>query len=323
MFTPKGEQRAIEKGATVLDFAYLIHTEVGNKAIAAKVNQRLVALNYVVKTGDQVEIITASEEHPKREWLQFLKTRKARNLVLDYFRNERKQTVDYGRQLLEEQVKLHGSKLDEATIQRIEAAYGETDREEFFYRIGIGALKLDNLADVLKSKQRYSLLRRIFSPQKEKAREPEEYIIGGKNDDGRQFVIATCCNPIPGDAVVGIKSPDGRITVHKKSCPVAEEIAATHGDWVVVPKWLEVAETKAFLVRISLKGLDRMGLLNEISRFLSLVMGANMRRLNLSADNGIFEGYIDLYVNSKDVLEKILKKLTTIEGIESVSRIDL
>ena len=323
VFTPKGEQRSIEKGATVLDFAYLIHTEVGNKAIAAKVNQRLVALNYVVKTGDQVEIITASEEHPKREWLQFLKTRKARNLVLDYFRNERKQTVDYGRQLLEEQVKLHGSKLDEATMQRVEAAYGATDREEFFYKIGIGSVKLDNLADVLKSRQRYSLLRRIFSSPKEKTKEPEEYIIGGKADDGRQFVIATCCNPIPGDAVVGIKSPDGRITVHKKSCPVAEEIAATHGDWVVVPKWLEVAESQAFLVRISLKGLDRMGLLNEISRFLSLVMGANMRRLNLSADNGIFEGYIDLYVNSKDVLEKILKKLTTIEGIETVSRIDL
>ena len=123
--------------------------------------------------------------------------------------------------------------------------------------------------------------------------------------------------------MVGIKSPDGKITVHKKSCSVAEEIAATHGDWVVVPKWLKVAEDQAFLVRLSLKGLDRVGLLNEISRFLSLVMGANMRRLNLSADDGIFEGYIDLYVNSKDVLEKILKKLTTIEGIESVSRIDL
>ena len=323
VFTPKGEQRAIEKGATVLDFAYQIHTEIGDKAIAAKVNQRLVALNYVVKTGDQIEIITAGDERPKREWLQFLKTRKARNLVMDYFRSERKQTVDYGRQVLEEQAKLHGYKLDEETMQRIEAAYGITDREDFCYKIGIGSFKLDNLADVLKSKQRYSLLRRIFSSQKEKPKKQEEYIIGGKDDDGHQFVIATCCNPIPGDAVVGIKSPDGKITVHKKSCPVAEEIAATHGDWVVVPKWLEAAEAKSFLVRISLKGLDRVGLLNEISRFLSLVMGANMRRLNLSADNGIFEGYIDLYVNSKDVLEKILKKLTTIEGIKSVSRIDL
>ena len=219
-------------------------------------------------------------------------------------------------------MKLHGSKFDEATMQRIEAAYGVTDREDFCYKIGIGEIKLDNLSVVLKSKQRYSLLRKIFN-QKEKPKKVEEYIIGGKGDDGHQFVIASCCNPIPGDAVVGIKSPDGKITVHKKSCPVAEEIAATHGDWVVVPKWLEAAEAKAFLVRISLKGLDRMGLLNEISRFLSLVMGANMRRLNLSADDGIFSGYIDLYVNSKDVLEKILKKLATIEGIESVSRIDL
>ena len=322
VFTPKGEQRSIEKGATVLDFAYLIHTEVGNKAIAAKVNQRLVALNHIVKTGDQIEIITAGDEHPKREWLQFLKTRKARNIVLDYFRNERKQTVDYGRQLLEEQARQHGYKLDEATMQRIEAAYGVTDREEFCYKIGIGSLKLDNLADVLKSRQRYSLLRKIFSSPKDKPKKQEEYVIGGKDDEGK-FVIATCCNPIPGDPVVGIKSPDGKITVHKKSCPVAEEIAATHGDWVVVPRWLESAGTKAFLVRISLKGIDRMGLLNEISRFLSLVMGANMRRLTLSADDGIFEGYIDLYVNNKDVLEKIIRKLGTIEGIESVSRIDL
>ena len=325
VFTPKGEQRVIEKGATVLDFAYQIHTEIGNKAIAAKVNQRLVALNHVIKTGDQVEIITAGDEHPKREWLQFLKTRRARSEVLFYFKNERKQTVDYGRDILEEKAGLLGYKMDEETLQRVEAAYDAPDREEFLYRVGIGSIKLDKLSDVLKSKQRFSLLRMFFSQKdkdKDKNKKQEEYIIGGK-DGGHQFVIASCCNPIPGDPVVGIKSPDGKITVHKKSCSVAEEIAATHGDWVVVPKWLKVAEDQAFLVRLSLKGLDRVGLLNEISRFLSLVMGANMRRLNLSADDGIFEGYIDLYVNSTDVLEKILKKLTTIEGIESVSRIDL
>ena len=117
--------------------------------------------------------------------------------------------------------------------------------------------------------------------------------------------------------------PDGTITVHKKSCSVAEEIAATHGDWVVVPQWPDETMEKSFLVRISLKGLDRVGLLNEISRYLSLVMGVNMRRLVLSADEGLFEGYIDLYVNSKDVLEKMIKKLSGIDGIESVSRSDL
>jgi GTP pyrophosphokinase len=233
--------------------------------------------------------------------------------------------VEYGHQILDEKAKQLGfSKLDEAALQRIQVAYGESDREELFYRIGIGAVKVDNLGDVLKSKQRVSLLRKFFM-QKEKPPKKQEktYITGGKDDDGHLFVIASCCNPIPGDPVVGFKSPDGRITVHKKSCPVAEEIAATHGDWVVVPKWLEVAKPQAFLVRISLKGLDRVGLLNEISRFLSLVMGANMRRLNLSADEGIFSGYIDLYVNSKDVLEQILRKLSHIDGIESVSRSEL
>ncbi len=326
VFTPKGEQRTIQKGATVLDFAYLIHTEIGHKAIAGKVNQRLVSLNHVIKTGDQIEIITAEEEHPKREWLQFLQTRKARSLVMDYFKNERKQTVDFGRKTLEEQAKALGFKLTEDRLQRLDAAYEATDRDDLFYKIGIGQVKLDNLPDILKSRQRVSLIRKIlYGPAKAAPKpSPEKvYVIGGKDDDGHQYVIATCCNPIPGDPVVGFKSPDGKITVHKKSCPVAEEIAATHGDWVVVPKWLEETGDKSFLVRISLKGLDRMGLLNEISRYLSLVMGANMRKLNLSADQGIFEGYIDLYVNSRDVLDKIIKKLGTIEGIESVSRVDL
>ncbi len=324
VFTPKGEQRSIEKGATVLDFAYLIHTEIGNKAIAAKVNQRLVSLSHVVKTGDQVEIITAEEEHPKREWLQFLKTRKARSLVMDYFKNERKQTIEFGKSVLEDQVQALGYKPSEDLLQRIEAAYDAPDREELYYRVGMGQIKLDKLSDILKSKQKVSLLRKIFHREEKTPKKQEEvYVIGGKDDDGHQFVIATCCNPIPGDPVIGFKSPDGRITVHKKSCTVAEEIAATHGDWVVVPKWLEEQGAKSFLVRISLKGLDRVGLLNDISRFLSLVMGANMRRLNLSADEGIFSGYIDLYVNSKDVLEQILRKLSHIDGIESVSRSEL
>ena len=278
---------------------------------------------YEIIIAEKHEIITAEDGKPQHEWLKFLTTHRARNIVMDYFKNERKQTVEFGRQLLDEQVRSLGYKLDEATLQRIQAAYHADDREELFYRIGIGTAKLGNLSEVLKSKQRFSLLRRILNLEEKPKKAENTYIIGGREDDGRQFVIASCCNPIPGDPVVGVKSPDGRITVHKKSCPVAEEIAATHGDWIVVPQWLEVAETRSFLVRISLKGLDRVGLLNEISRYLSLVMGANMRRLNLSADEGIFEGYIDLYVNSKDILERIIKKLSSIEGIESVSRSEL
>ena len=326
VFTPRGEQRSLPKGSTALDFAYAIHTEVGNKAIAAKVNQKLVKLSEELKTGDKVEIITAEDGKPQPDWLKFLQTHRARTLVTDYFKTQRKQTVEYGRNTLESAIKDLGFECDEATLQRLDAAYDMGTHEELYYAIGIGQLSLDNLQDVLRrsSGGKLSWIRKMFHSESKEETKPEEtFIIGSTDPDAPHFSIATCCNPIPGDAVVGIKAPDGTITVHKKSCPVADRIATRHGDWLVVPKWLEQAEDTSFLVRISLKGLDRVGMLNEITRRVSLVMGVNMRRLNLAAEDGLFEGYIDLYVNSKDILDKMIKKLASIEGIENVSRSEL
>jgi GTP pyrophosphokinase len=149
--------------------------------------------------------------------------------------------------------------------------------------------------------------------RKPKEKEPEK-----KSD----YVIASCCSPIPGDAVIGIKSPDGVITVHKKTCPVADSIASKHGDWVVVPKW-EDSNDQSFPARIQVKGLDRVGLLNEISRYISLVMGVNMTKLYLSTEEGIFEGYIELNVHDKAALDRMIKKLNSIDGIQSVVRSDI
>ena len=331
VFTPRGEQRTIQKGATALDFAYLIHTQVGNKAIAAKVNQRLVTLNRVLKTGDKVEIITAEDARPQPDWLKFLTTRRAQNIVMDYFKTERKQTVDYGRRTLEAQVSSLGLSLDETLLQRIEAAYGIDSRDELLYRIGIGSLRTDNLPELLKrsSGNRVSWLRKMLRMESKEelkpaaAPKPSETFVIGNGSGASQFAIASCCNPIPGDPVIGFKAPDGTVTVHKKSCPVAESIAAMHGDWVVVPKWLDQAEDNSFLVRISLRGIDRMGMLNEISRYVSLVMGVNMRRLSLAADRGVFDGYIDMYVTSREILDKIIRELSAIEGLENVSRSEL
>ena len=324
VFTPKGEQKSIEKDATVLDFAYLIHTEIGNKAIAAKVNQRLVPLTHVIKTGDQIEIITAEDEHPKPEWLHFLKTHRARSVVMDYFKNERRQSIEYGRKTLIEQVEALGLKWNEAALAKILGATGLDNRDELFYRVGMGTQKLPNLAELLRPASSWgsTLLGRIFRRQEKKQQEENTgYVIGGES--GHKFIIATCCNPIPGDPVVGFKGPDGAITVHKKSCPVAEGIAATHGDWMVVPSWIEETEQNSFLVRISLKGIDRMGMVKDISSYLSVVMGANIRRLTLSSEDGLFDGFIDLYVSSRDVLEKIIHQLSGIEGIRQVSRSEL
>ncbi len=326
VFTPKGEQRSLPKGSTALDFAYAIHTEIGNKAIAAKVNQKLVKLSQELSTGDKVEIITAEDGKPQPEWLKFLQTHRARTVVTDYFKTQRKQSLEYGRNTLESAVKDLGYEADEATLQRLEVAYDMGSRDELYYAIAMGQVSLDNLSEVIKrsSGGRLSWIRKMFRSESKPEEKPAEtFIIGSMDPNAPQFSIATCCNPIPGDAVVGIKAPDGTITVHKKSCAVADRIAARHGDWVVVPKWLEQAEDNSFLVRISLRGLDRVGMLNEITRRVSLVMGVNMRRLNLVAEGGLFEGDIDLYVNSKDILDKMIKKLASIEGIENVSRREL
>ena len=325
VFTPRGEQRTIQKGATVLDFAYLIHTEIGNKAIAAKVNQKLVTLSHVIKTGDKIEIITAEDAKPQPEWLKFLVTHRARTLVQDYFKTQRRQVSDSGRSILEDRVRELGFTLDETTLQRIEVAYNTDSRDQLFYNIGLGNQSLDNLEEVLKksSGTRLSWLRRVLHLETKPEVKAETIIIGSPDPDSPRFSIATCCNPIPGDPVIGFKAPDGVVSVHKKSCRVAERIAASHGDWVVVPKWLDQAEDQSFLVRLSLKGLDRMGLLNEISRYVSLVMGVNMRKLSLQAEGGIFEGFIDLYVSTRETLEEMMKSLQAIDGIENVTRTEI
>ena len=328
VFTPKGEQRSIQKGATALDFAFLIHSEVGYKSIAAKVNQKLVKLSHVLKTGDKVEIITAQDAKPTLEWLKFLTTHRARTLVTDYFKAQRKATMDFGRKTLENTASALGYTLDEALLQRLEVAYNVSSRDDLYNGIGLGTISLDNFEEIMRksSGTRMSWIRRVLRMEsKSGTKEPsgETYIIGSSDPNAPRFHIASCCNPIPGDPVIGFKAPDGTVTIHNKTCKVAEGIAAMHGDWVVVPKWLEQAEDTSFLVRITLKGIDRVGMLNEISRYVSLVMGVNMRRLSLQAENGLFDGYIDMYVNSRETLDKMIKKLSSIEGIDNVSRSEL
>ena len=268
VFTPKGEQKSILKGATALDFAYMIHTHIGNKAIAAKVNLRLEPLSYVLRSGDQIEIITAQNENPKREWLDFLKTRKAINIVKEYF-----------------------DRLD-----RKNAAEAQANQKA-------------------SSGSKWSLP--FFKPKAK-----SEYIINDRRNTDNRFVIATCCHPIPGDPVIGFLSPDGVVTVHKKSCQVANTLAATSGDSIVVPKW-EADEVNAFPARISVTGIDRVGLLNEITKYISVIMKVNLRRLVFESQDSIFSGEMDLMVHEKADLERLLKMLQKIDGIQKVIRKNL
>ncbi len=311
VFTPKGEQKSIEKGSTALDFAYLIHSEIGNKAIAAKVNFKLVPLSTVLKTGDQVEIITAENETPKREWLEYAKTSKARKFILDYQKSQRQSYIVLGRNMLEEKLQSIGKVLTDKTLRSLMDEYEIFDSkpEELFYKIGTGTIALEGLAENLK---KYHGINK------------ESYFVIKNSDEKHKFILASCCTPILGESVVGFKASDGTITVHRRTCSNANSLAAKFGDKIVAVKWADQENAdNSYLARIDLKGTDRIGMINDITMLTSKVMGVNIRRFNIGTEDGIFNGFIDLYVHDIKVLESLIKRLQKIKGIENVVKTDL
>ena len=310
VFTPKGDQKSIEKGATALDLAYAIHSQIGCKAIAAKANLRLVPLSYVLKTGDQVEIITAENERPKKEWLQFVKTSRARRAILDQIKSERQTYIRSGKAMLQKRLSEIGKSMNDKVIRSLMEEFDLFDvkPEEMYFQIGCGAIILDDLENKLK--KYYGINR-------------ESYFISNA-ESNQKFVLATCCTPILGESVLGFRNSDGTITVHTRSCPNANNLAAKFGDKIVSVKWdKELNSGSSYLARISLKGTDRIGMMNDITRVTSQVMNINIRRINLGAEDGIFDGFIDLYVRDIDDLENLMKKLAVIKGMENVAKSEL
>ena len=316
VFTPKGEQKSVPKGSTALDFAYQIHTEVGNRAIAAKVNMRLVPLSQVLYGGDMVEVITAENAHPEQDWFSFLRTRHARNKVLEYFREDFDAVAENGRKMLEAGLAEHGIELDAKLAGRIATLHHFQHAEEVFFRYALGLVGFESIFEAAAPAGSATGL------PKEEGFDRTAFEIGSPADP-HDYVIAGCCHPIAGDPVIGFLDPGGvTVTVHKKACPVAEGIAAKHGDRIVMPRWSN-ARGQRFLVRISLKGLDRIGLVNEITQHISRGMSVNIKALNIGSDQGIFEGHVDLYVHDKEILERLIRQLRSINGIQSVLRTEM
>ena len=307
VFTPKGEQRVVSGGSTVLDFAYRIHTEIGNKAIAAKVNMKLAPLSQTLKSGDQVEIITAENAHPKMEWVSFLQTRYARNRVIEFFRRDFDRIARDGERIFEERIRLMGLQSSRELLRRFLDYMQLHENDELFFRIGLGLIGPEEFKTIIDEKDLSTGEKRKFA-----IREDARVI---------QYQIAECCHPIPGDPVIGFSTGENLVIVHKKSCPVAESLASKYGNRMVVPQWGAVQ--REYPIRISLKGIDRVGLLSEISSFISQTLGINMRKLQLSTDGGLFEGFIELLVRDKKNLERMVDGLSRIDGIQDVVRTDI
>ena len=320
VFTPTGESRRLPKGSTALDFAFNVHSQIGCHAIAAKVNMKLVTLSTVLRGGDQVEIITSESARVQREWLEFLKTSSARSAVIEALKDMSKDNVSRGMKMLREELAKRNIQMQTRVIRKLVDSYKITGgKEDLYNKIGIGLIDLSDLDTVLKTNapQRnvqmwgFKLLESNSGKLKERLKGKEV-----------AFHTSGCCHPIPGDNVGGVIGDDDVVTIHKTSCPVYTNLAATEGNRIVGVRWSKHF-MMSYLARISLTGIDRMGILHEITNQLSNKLGINLRKISIEAHDEIFEGYIDLYVHDRADIDNIIESFAKINGIEKVSRVDI
>jgi GTP pyrophosphokinase len=329
VFTPKGESKSLAKGSTALDFAYSIHSEVGNHAIAAKVNQRLVPLSQVLTNGDQVEIISSDNARPRREWLDFLTTSRAKSQVMDYLKSDKKNNIKEGMEILDRKLDERNITERSRVIKKLVDYYKTIGgKDDLYNKIGIGVIDLSDLDKALKTNAERRNVQmwgvKLLNPIRNTSiNKKSEFLLQEDIDQGTiSFNIAQCCSPIPGDSVVAFIEDDGTVTIHKKSCAVATNLASKEGHRIVSAKWSKHF-MMSYLARISLEGIDRVGVLSDLARVISLVLGVNMRKLHIEAHDEIFEGFIDLYVHNTDDLDKLIRELSKVKGIERVKRVEI
>ena len=319
VFTPKGEQKTLIKGATALDYAYMIHTHIGNKAIAAKINQKLFPLSQELRSGDQVEIITADNASPQVEWLEFLKTAKAINIVKSYLKGERQEYIKKGKETVLEKLQQNGIKANDKNVRALYRGYKLNTPEDLYYNVGSGMLNLSDIEYVLKrNSSNQSWLSWFRNSSK------NDNVFVDEASKGMNFVISPCCNPIPGDPIIGFKDKDNVIHIHKKSCKKATELESKLGYTIVKdPVWNTDNHDNSYPVRVSVYGMDRLGLLSDVTKYISFVMAVNIRHLEFESNGGVFTGTMDLLVTNKKDLDTIIKKISKIDGIEKVRREDI
>jgi GTP pyrophosphokinase len=335
VFTPKGFLVSLPKGASALDFAYEIHTEIGNKAIGAKINYKLNPISSILMSGDQVEIITSDIAKPEMEWLSFVRTSKAKEAIKNALRVDSKDSIQKGMEILESKLKEIGVTSTNETLRSIMLSYDVLNKEELYSGIALGRINLDNLKKTIKKNPASNVIKywelKLIGSKKEKKDTgvPQSsidknvpFLLRENVENAEQsYEIAKCCNPIPGDEVTGYHSPDGTIIIHKPKCPVAIRIMSNEGNRIIAVKWA-IHKLVSFLARISMTGIDRIGLVNDITTIISAELKVNMTRINITVNNGIFEGTIDLYVHHTKDLNNLILKISNINGIENVRRVE-
>jgi GTP pyrophosphokinase len=336
VFTPKGHIITLPQRATALDFAYEIHTEIGNRAIGAKVNHKLVSLNHTLNSGDQVEILTSDSQRASRDWLSYVITAKAKSAIKYALKSEIKDQIQKGKQILEERLMEYNLKPSSRIFKKLLPAYEVRSKDELYSKIGTGLISLEDLKKILRKNTknkwiRYWELQFTSSSRNKKTAEKKPsgrtfdgspYMIRENPDDiDPEYSIGRCCNPIPGDDVVGYRNQDGSIVIHKSKCTKAIKLMSSQGNRIIPAKWT-THKILSYLVRIHVQGVDKFGIYNNITTIISKELSVNMRNINLVSHDGIFDGSIDLYVHNTKDLNNLIMNLMKIKGVESVKRVE-
>jgi GTP pyrophosphokinase len=340
VFTPKGDIKTLPQGATALDFAYAVHTNIGNKCIGAKVNHRLVPLSHRMSSGDQVEILTSRSQEPQPEWLNFVTTARGRTKIDTSLRRIRKEGAKKGEAKVIDVLKKSDIDANITNMDKFALFFGFRKREDFFYSVEKGDVTLpDNIRKLLRKKNNNSLLKYVRqalgmsakNPKENPAVSPEEkkenpgfdkskpYILSEEEYE-RNYVIAQCCKPIPGDDALGFINDDNTLVVHKRSCPIAMRLKSSFGERIRSTEWSDHSNT-SFEATLEMKGIDTLGVLNMITRIISDEFNVNIQRLLVEAKDGVFEGKIKLKVHNVEDIQRLCVTLSKIKNIKSIGRV--
>ncbi len=330
IFTPKGDEKIMPVNATALDLAFEIHSDIGYKCIGAKVNYKLVPLSHVLKSGDQVELLTSEKQTPKLEWLNYVTTAKAKTRIKEAFKKERKAYVVLGEKIVEEALNEKKLTTNSKILKKLKDFYNVPRKEELLFRVGKGSIQLGNLNNILSNKTsnkwirywRLSFSNSNDTPTPTSAPPQENkktQMVVSDDMSAEQYSIASCCNPIPGDDVVGYLDRTGKLILHSRKCPVAIRLMSSQGQNIVSAQW-ESHKILSFLAIINLSGIDQIGIVSKITKVISEDQTVNMRSIHVESHDGIFEGTIYLYIHNTEDLNNLIFNIMTIKGVHTVTR---
>lgn len=326
VFTPKGDMKTLPAGATALDFAFEIHTKVGEQALGAKVNQKLVPLSHVLQSGDQVEILTSAKQKPNEDWLKFVVTARAKSKIKAALKEQRKQVAEQGKDILKKKLQKVELPYDSALLNELVTFFKLPNMMELYYRVALGNIDLPELKNFKKQKESKKLSQQISNNEKietlvTKTRGKGDLLVIGDKMEQLDYKLSPCCNPIPGDDVFGFITTDEGIKIHRINCPNAIHLLSNYAYRVVKAKWVN-EHLLSFLAGIKVKGIDKLGLVNDITKVISNEHQVNMRSIKFDTEDGLFEGDITVYVHDTKHLNRLIKNLKKVEGVTSVYRMD-